>query len=67
MDEKYDYFGHLRLYESFYDNSGHLLVKTGGQTAESSSGRKALFLFDQTDKVRRSENLPRYYVKRRNR
>ena len=66
-EQKIDFFGHLRLYESFYDDAGQLLVKTSGQTAESKSGRKGLFLFEQTDKVRRSDSPTRYYVKRRSR
>lgn len=67
MEERYDFFGRLNLYESFYDDAGHLLVKTSGQTAESRSGHKGRFLFEHTDKVRRSETMPRYYVKHRNR
>lgn len=59
-------FGHLRLYESFYDARGELLIKVSGQAARSRSGRKTgLFLFEQTDRIRRSETPTRYYVKRR--
>lgn len=57
-------FRQIRMFETFRDTDGKVLVKTGPRTATSQQAKQK-FLFQELDYVTRTGELPKYFVKRR--
>jgi len=58
-------FENIRFYETFYTREGQKLLKTGGNTAVSTTGIKEVFVFEHNEPVRRTAAEPNYrFVKR---
>ena len=62
MQDNWEYFGQIRPYETFLDDVGHQLVKTGSSTARPKTGGQQIYVFNRSDRVKRiADASPRYY------